>query len=105
MSWNWYFPHHYAPMVSDMTDIGDVDVTFDYGEPFRPFEQLLAVLPSASHKLLPAAFTVRTSRCHCCMPQRRVAPPCGRPTSYGAPKMYLNTAAAVWGRKGCSMTA
>ncbi len=59
MSWNWYFPHHYAPMVSDMTDIGDVDVTFDYGEPFRPFEQLLAVLPSASHKLLPPAFTVR----------------------------------------------
>ena len=47
-------------MVSDMTNIGDVDVSFDYGEPFRPFEQLLAVLPSASHKLLPPAFTVRT---------------------------------------------
>ena len=59
VSWNWYFPHHYAPMVSDMTDITAVDVAFDYGEPFRPFEQLLAVLPSASHKLLPAPFFVR----------------------------------------------
>ena len=58
-SWNWYFPHHYAPMVSDMTDIAGVDISFDYGEPFRPFEQLLAVLPSASHKLLPVPFTVR----------------------------------------------
>jgi hypothetical protein len=46
-------------MVSDMTDINGVDVAFEYGEPFRPFEQLLAVLPSASHKLLPAPFFVR----------------------------------------------
>ena len=58
-SWTWYYPYHYAPMVSDMTAVGAVDVAFKYGEPFLPFEQLLAVLPSASHKLLPAPFTVR----------------------------------------------
>ena len=57
-SWTWYYPHHYAPMVSDMTDAASVDATLHYGEPFLPFEQLLAVLPSASHKLLPAPFKV-----------------------------------------------
>lgn len=45
-------------MVSDMTDAATVDATLHYGEPFLPFEQLLAVLPSASHKLLPAPFKV-----------------------------------------------
>ena len=58
-SWTWYYPHHYAPMVSDMTDVASVDVALEYGEPFLPFEQLLAVLPSASHKLLPRPFKVR----------------------------------------------
>lgn len=47
-------------MVSDMTDAATVDATLHYGEPFLPFEQLLAVLPSASHKLLPAPFKVRS---------------------------------------------
>ena len=60
-SWTWYYPHHYAPMVSDMKDAAGVNVALQYGEPFLPFEQLLAVLPSASHKLLPAPFTVRHS--------------------------------------------
>ena len=45
-------------MVSDMTDVATVDATLHYGEPFLPFEQLLAVLPSASHKLLPVPFKV-----------------------------------------------
>ena len=31
-------------------------VAFAQGTPFRPFEQLLAVLPSASAKLLPSPF-------------------------------------------------
>jgi 5'-3' exonuclease len=31
-------------------------VSFSRGRPFRPFEQLLAVLPSASCSLLPPAF-------------------------------------------------
>ena len=32
-------------------------------QPFRPFEQLLAVLPAASKNLLPSAFQVRIVCC------------------------------------------
>ena len=45
-------------MVSDITDVANVDATLHYGEPLLPFEQLLAVLPSACHALLPAPFKV-----------------------------------------------
>ncbi|KAK9818370.1 hypothetical protein WJX72_011521 [[Myrmecia] bisecta] len=55
-SWNWFYPYHFAPMVSDMVNIEALDVRFEYGKPFLPFDQLLAVLPSASCKLLPQAF-------------------------------------------------
>ena len=57
-SWTWCYPHHYAPMVSDITDVANADATLHYGEPLLPFEQLLAVLPSACHILLPAPFKV-----------------------------------------------
>ena len=59
-SWGWYFPHHYAPMASDLCGPVLLDaaaaVSFQLGTPFAPFEQLLAVLPSASAPLLPPAF-------------------------------------------------
>jgi 5'-3' exoribonuclease 1 len=56
MSWGWFYPHHYAPYISDVNDFSDIDLNFEMGEPFKPFEQLLAVLPSASKALLPKAF-------------------------------------------------
>jgi len=34
------------------------DMNFDLGEPFKPFEQLMGVLPSRSRQLLPEAFRV-----------------------------------------------
>ncbi|KYN27760.1 5'-3' exoribonuclease 1 [Trachymyrmex cornetzi] len=55
-SWSWYYPHHYAPYISDIKDFKDLKLEFDLGEPFLPFQQLLAVLPAFSKDLLPMAF-------------------------------------------------
>ncbi|XP_011642826.1 5'-3' exoribonuclease 1 [Pogonomyrmex barbatus] len=55
-SWSWYYPHHYAPYISDIKDFKDLKLEFELGEPFLPFQQLLAVLPAYSKDLLPEAF-------------------------------------------------
>jgi len=57
-SWSWFFPYHYAPMMSDLVDLESLNLEYSMGKPFRPFEQLLAVLPPASMKHLPSAFHV-----------------------------------------------
>ncbi|XP_047351100.1 5'-3' exoribonuclease 1 isoform X1 [Vespa velutina] len=54
-SWSWYYPHHYAPYISDIKGFKDLKFDFELGEPFKPFQQLLAVLPSYSKQLLPEA--------------------------------------------------
>lgn len=58
ISWSWYYPYHYSPMASDLTDLGSVIVSFERGQPFSPYQQLLAVLPAASYKLLPKPYQV-----------------------------------------------
>ncbi|XP_057341540.1 5'-3' exoribonuclease 1 isoform X1 [Microplitis mediator] len=55
-SWSWYYPHHYAPYISDIKGFKDFKLNFDLGKPFLPFQQLLAVLPAASRGLLPEAY-------------------------------------------------
>lgn len=55
-SWSWYYPHHYAPYISDIKDFENLKIEFDLGQPFLPFQQLLAVLPSLSKELLPKPF-------------------------------------------------
>ncbi|VDK41754.1 unnamed protein product, partial [Gongylonema pulchrum] len=55
-SWSWFYPHHYAPYISDVTDFADMQMNFELNEPFHPFEQLLAVLPAASADCLPLCF-------------------------------------------------
>lgn len=55
-SWNWYFPYHYAPFAADFVDLGQLDITFNKGSPFRPYEQLMSVLPAASNHTLPKVF-------------------------------------------------
>ncbi|KAK9681238.1 Xrn1 helical domain [Popillia japonica] len=55
-SWSWFYPHHYAPYISDIKGFADLKIEFDLGTPFRPYEQLLAVLPAASKNLLPDVY-------------------------------------------------
>ncbi|KAK9461654.1 XRN 5'-3' exonuclease N-terminus-domain-containing protein [Lipomyces oligophaga] len=52
-SWTWFYPYHYAPFAGDFTDIRDTVITFEKGKPFRPYEQLMGVMPSASAHVLP----------------------------------------------------
>ncbi|EPY19043.1 5'-3' exoribonuclease 1 [Strigomonas culicis] len=57
-SWQWYFPHYYAPMASDLVNLPAVaaKVHFDLGKPFLPHQQLLAVLPPMSYRSMPSAY-------------------------------------------------
>ena len=74
-SWGWFYDYHYAPRISGTPDIDlhrydnsfvpkdllgleDMEFKFDLGKPFRPFEQLMGVLPSASKDLIPPAYQV-----------------------------------------------
>lgn len=54
-----YYPYHYSPYISDVANFEIAELYFPMAQPFQPFEQLLAVLPAASRKLLPSAFQVR----------------------------------------------
>ncbi|CUM68601.1 uncharacterized protein PRCAT00006328001 [Priceomyces carsonii] len=59
-SWQWYYPYHYSPFAADFVDIanivGEEGITFKLGQPFRPYEQLMSVLPAASGHNLPEVF-------------------------------------------------
>ncbi|RDW89908.1 5'-_3' exoribonculease Dhp1 [Aspergillus mulundensis] len=55
-SWTWYYPYHYAPFAADFVDIGDMELSFEKGIPFKPYEQLMGVLPASSNHAIPKVF-------------------------------------------------
>lgn len=55
---NRFYPHHYAPYISDVKDFSNMQINFELAKPFLPFQQLMAVLPAASKELLPAPYQV-----------------------------------------------
>ncbi|CAF3887232.1 unnamed protein product [Adineta steineri] len=53
-SWDWYYPHHYAPFACDFSNLKDVSVVFNKtSKPLKPLEQLLAIFPPQYAKYLP----------------------------------------------------
>ncbi|CAG8710122.1 28270_t:CDS:10, partial [Gigaspora margarita] len=55
-SWGWFYSYHYSPKISDLYDLKRFDIKFDLGRPFKPFEQLMGVLPEGSKRLLPSPY-------------------------------------------------
>ncbi|KAK7750233.1 exonuclease II Exo2 [Diatrype stigma] len=55
-SWPWFYAYHYSPMISDVEKGFNADMNFKLGQPFRPFEQLMGVLPDRSKKIVPTVY-------------------------------------------------
>lgn len=58
-SWEWFFPYHYGPKISDLNQIAHLEFNYDLGTPFFPFEQLMAVLPPLSKQHVPPSLQVK----------------------------------------------
>jgi 5'-3' exoribonuclease 1 len=55
-SWPWYYQYHYSPMISDVKKGLGADMNFKLGQPFRPFQQLMGVLPDRSKSIVPKVY-------------------------------------------------
>lgn len=59
-SWNYYYPHFYAPLTQDVVDFLErnpkFEVKFVKTQAFQPFKQLLAILHPDNEVLLPVEF-------------------------------------------------
>ncbi|KAI6783006.1 alkaline phosphatase d [Emericellopsis cladophorae] len=55
-SWPWFYGYHYAPLISDVIKGLNADLNFKLGQPFKPYEQLMGVLPDRSKKIVPTVY-------------------------------------------------
>lgn len=55
-SWGWYYRYHYAPKITDIRKGLTKKFSFQLGAPFKPFEQLMGVLPERSKALVPPPY-------------------------------------------------
>jgi 5'-3' exonuclease len=60
-NWRWYYPYHYAPLISDFNTITynpNLNNIFinNKTNPFKPFQSLLFILPKTSFNLLPKCY-------------------------------------------------
>ncbi|KFA76298.1 hypothetical protein S40288_02951 [Stachybotrys chartarum IBT 40288] len=55
-SWPWFYAYHYAPLISDVVKGVGADLNFVKGQPFKPYEQLMGVLPDRSKKIVPKVY-------------------------------------------------
>ncbi|KAL6856450.1 exonuclease N-terminus domain-containing protein [Trichoderma novae-zelandiae] len=55
-SWPWFYKYHYAPLPSDVVKGVGADLNFKKGQPFKPYEQLMGVLPDRSKKIVPTVY-------------------------------------------------
>ncbi|KAI9812956.1 MAG: hypothetical protein M1826_002739 [Phylliscum demangeonii] len=56
VSWPWFYAYHYSPMISDVKKGLGANLKFELGLPFRPYQQLMGVLPDRSKKIVPVAY-------------------------------------------------
>jgi 5'-3' exoribonuclease 1 len=58
ISWGWFYPYHYGPMLSDLRDLPAMfdKIHFEVGKPILPFQQLMSCLPPASSNLVPLPY-------------------------------------------------
>jgi len=55
-SWPWFYQYHYSPLISDVRKGLGVSMDFKLGQPFRPYQQLMGVLPDRSKTIVPECY-------------------------------------------------
>ncbi|CAG8720543.1 15860_t:CDS:2 [Dentiscutata erythropus] len=56
-SYRWFYPGHFSPLISDLEDLETIEIkNFKDEDYYKPFEQLMFVLPIRSKNLLPVAY-------------------------------------------------